>query len=140
MGLSPEYDAWFTSVRSKAEAADAESVGETVLRDVFGAWDELPDVWRDVFTRNGPGLLAELRGGETTHNARLHELRVPALVVTAESSPAPIRRGSEALAHALPRARDVHVQGDHAIDPAGPQVLAFVSELVAAAAAAGIRA
>ncbi|HJS49224.1 MAG TPA: hypothetical protein VJ745_02790, partial [Gaiellaceae bacterium] len=54
-----------------------QSVGEVVIREVFGAWEELPDLWRDVFTMNGPALLAEVRGGETTDNARLGELRVP---------------------------------------------------------------
>ena len=136
IGLAPEYDAWFTSVRSKAEHVEPSAVGETVLRDVFGAWEELPDVWRDVLTQNGPALLAELRGGETTDNSRLHELSVPALVVTAESSPEPIRLGSEALARAIPQARHVRVGGDHAIDPAGQDVLGFVEEVLRTAARA----
>ena len=133
-GLSPEYDAWFDSLAETVEQTAAtrgvQSVGEVVIREVFGAWEELPDLWRDVFTMNGPALLAEVRGGETTDNARLGELRVPTLVVTAEDSPEPIRRGSEALEHALPHARKARVGGDHAIDPAGPDVLSFVSELV----------
>jgi hypothetical protein len=106
-------------------------VGEDVIRAVFGAWDELPEVWRTVFTANGQALLAEVRGGETTDNARLGELSVPALVVTADASPVPIQRGSEALAHALPQAKHIRVGGDHAIDPAGPDVLSFVSEVSA---------
>lgn len=132
MGLSPEYDAWFVAVRARCENVPVDQVGETVIREVFGAWDELPTQWRDVFTANGPALLAELRGGERTDTDRLGELGVPTLVLTAESSPDPIRRGSEALARALPRARHVHVGGDHAVDPAGPDVLAFVADLVAA--------
>lgn len=129
MGLSPEYDDWFTTLRAKAEAVEREAVGETILRDVFGAWDELPDAWREVFSHNGPALLAEMRGEERTDNDRLQELRVPALVVTADASPQPIRDASLALARALPQARSVRVGGDHAIDPASPEVLAFVSEL-----------
>jgi esterase len=129
MGLDSEYDAWFASVLTKAEAVAPHMVGESVMREVFGAWEELPDAWRDVFTRNGPALLAELRGGERTDVDRFGALRVPALVVTAEDSPAPIRRASEALARALPHARSVAVGGGHAIDPAGPDVLRFVSEL-----------
>jgi pimeloyl-ACP methyl ester carboxylesterase len=130
MGLSADYDAWFATVRAKAEAVHPDSVGETVLREVFGAWEELPQVWRDVFTRNGPALLAELRGEERTDNSSLAQLRVPALVVTADASPDPIRHASEELGNALPQARSVRVGGDHAIDPAGPDVLAFVSEIV----------
>jgi pimeloyl-ACP methyl ester carboxylesterase len=130
MGLSPEYDAWFSALRDQAEAVEPEAVGEVVMRDVFGAWEELPSTWRDVFSRNGPALLAELRGGERTDNDRFGQLGVPTLVVTAEASPDPIRRCSEALGRALPGARSVAVGGDHAIDPAGPQVLQFVAELV----------
>jgi pimeloyl-ACP methyl ester carboxylesterase len=133
-GLSPEYDEWFESLAETVVLAAAEqgpeAIGEVVIREIFGAWEELPDVWRDVFTVNGPALLAEIRGGETIDNARLAELIVPTLVVTAEDSPEPIRRGSEAVGRALPRARKAHVGGGHAIDPAGPDVIEFVSELV----------
>jgi esterase len=136
-GLSPAYDEWFASLAEEVERAAAVrgvgAVGEAVIRGVFGAWEELPDVWRDVFTMNGEALLAEVRGGETTDNARLGELSVPALVVTAEASPEPIQEGSEALARAIPQARHVHVAGDHAIDPAGPDVLEFVAEVLTAA-------
>ena len=102
MGLSAEYDAWFASLRAKVEAVEADAVGEVVLREVFGAWEELPRVWRDVFTANGPALLAELRGEERTDIGRLGELHVPTLVVTADASPQPIRDASEALARAVP--------------------------------------
>jgi pimeloyl-ACP methyl ester carboxylesterase len=129
MGLSADYDAWFTSLRARLEAVEVDAVGETVVREIFGAWEELPQMWRDVFTTNGPALLAELRGEERTDNLRLGELRVPALVVTADASPQPIRDASEALARLIPQARSVRVAGDHAIDPAGPYVLTFVSEV-----------
>lgn len=133
MGLSPEYDAWFTSLGARLEGVDVDAIGETVLREVFGAWEELPGVWRDVFTANGPALLAELRGEERlSEDAHLDELSVPALVVTADGSPEPIQRASEALARALPGARAVRVGGDHAIDPGGAEVRAFVAELVSA--------
>ncbi|HSD10645.1 MAG TPA: alpha/beta fold hydrolase [Candidatus Binatia bacterium] len=130
MGLSSEYDKWFVSVRAAAEDVEPDAVGETVLRAVFGAWEELPEIWRDVFTRNGPALLAELRGEERTDNNRLGELSVPSLVVTANDSLEPIRLGSEALARALPSARHARVGGDHAIDPAGTEVTDFVSALI----------
>jgi pimeloyl-ACP methyl ester carboxylesterase len=130
LGLSPEYDDWFAAVLHTAEGAATDAIGEAVLRAVFGAWDELPGTWREVFSANGPALLAELRGGERTANERLHELSVPALVVTAEGSPAPIRRASEALGRVLPSAQSVRVGGDHAIDPAGQFVLDFVSSLL----------
>jgi esterase len=136
MGLSPDYDDWFASLHAIIEQVVAEHgvdrVGETVLREVFGAWEELPEVWRDVFNANGPALLAEIRGGERlSDNGRLAQLRMPTLVVTADDSPEPIQRGSEALAGALPHARSARVGGGHAIDPAGPDVLSFVEEVLA---------
>lgn len=132
MGLSAAYDAWITALGARLETVETDAVGETVVREVFGAWEDLPREWREVFTANGPALLAEVRGEERTANERFVELSVPALVVTASLSPGPIREASEALARALPGARAASVGGDHAIDPAGPDVRAFVSELVAA--------
>lgn len=136
MGLSPEYDEWFTSLHATIEEVvaehDVDRVGENVLREVFGAWEELPEVWRAVFSANGPALLAEVRGGERLSDVgRLVRLRIPALVVTADDSPEPIQRGSEALARALPDARSVRVGGGHAIDPAGPDVVSFVEDVLA---------
>lgn len=136
IGLSPEYDAWFEELRENVETTATErgvdAVGETLLRAVFGAWEELPKAFREVFTSNGQALLAEIRGGESTDSSRLDEIRVPTLVVTAADSPTEFRLASEAVARALPHARSVEVGGGHAIDPAGPDVLAFVSELARA--------
>jgi pimeloyl-ACP methyl ester carboxylesterase len=130
MGLVAAYDAWFGELLAHAEDAPSDRVGEAVMRQVFGAWEELPDEWQALFTANGPALLAELRGGERTDNDRFGELRVPALVVTAEESPEAIRRCSEALAAALPGARAVVVEGGHAIDPAGDEVRQFVQAIL----------
>jgi esterase len=136
LGISHEYDEWFASLHASVERVvserGVEHVRETVLREVFGAWEELADVWRDVFTTNGPALLAEVRGGERlSDDATLAELRVPTLVLTAEDSPAPIQRCSEALGRALPHARAARVEGGHAIDPAGPDVLRFLEDVLA---------
>jgi len=141
-GLSAEYDDWFTSLQGSVEQVaserGAERVGEIVLREVFRAWEGLPRVWRDVFTANGPALLAEVSGGERlSDNGRLADLRTPALVVTADDSPEPLRRGSEALGRALPHARSVRVEGGHAIDPAGTDVLRFLEDVLAADGATG---
>lgn len=141
MGLSPEYDDWFTALHATLDEAVAErgpeAVGEVVFREVFGGWEEFPEVYRKVFTENGPALLAEVRGGERTDNALLSGLDVPTLVVAAEDSPEPLRHGAEALQRALPKARSARVGGDHAIDPAGPEVTAFVAEVLAARAGVG---
>lgn len=135
LGLDGGYDRWFELLRATADALAAEGraddVGEAVMRDVFGTWEGLPDALREVFTQNSRALLAELRGGERTDLSRLHELRVPALVVTADDSPEAIRAASDALAAAVPGARHARVSGGHAIDPAGRQVVEFVTELIA---------
>jgi esterase len=137
-GLSREYDEWFSSLGEALEATvsahGADAVGQTVVREVFGAWEELPSTFRDVFTANGRALLAEVRGDEITDYGRASELRVPALVLTAEASPEPLRLGSEAVGRAIPHARSVLVAGDHAIDPAGSEVIAFVADVLATAA------
>ena len=133
IGLAPEYDAWFDELQQTLEATaaarGADAVGEATLRAVFGAWEELPEAFREVFTSNGQALLAEVRGGESTDVDRLDRIRAPALVVTAEDSPAEFRLASEAVARAIPHARSIVVGGGHAIDPAGPGLLAFVAEL-----------
>jgi esterase len=135
MGLSPEYDAWFESLRAGldelAAAGRVEAVGEAVLRDVLGAWEELPAELRAIFMENGQALLAEVRGGERiTDLADLRRLRVPTLIVSGEDSPAPLQHATAALERALPQARAIRVPGGHAIDPAGPEIVAFVSELI----------
>jgi pimeloyl-ACP methyl ester carboxylesterase len=135
MGLSHEYDEWFATLRERLEALAAtgriDAVGEAVIREVFGAWEELPRSFRDVFTANGQALLAEIRGGERlTNAAELATLEVPTLILAAEDSPEVFQRENEALEQALPQARAIRVGGDHAIDPAHPEVLRFVRELL----------
>ena len=132
MGLDPDYDAWFDALRATAETAPTGRVGEAVMREIFGAWEELPDTWREIFTANGAALLAELRGGERTDTNALQGLRVPTLVVTAEDSPPTVRDASEALGRAIPQAHAVRVSGGHAIDPAGDEVLDFVRQVIGA--------
>ena len=106
-----------------------DAVGETVIREVLGAWEELPESVRTIFTENSAAFLAEIRGGERLANASgLGALPVPTLIVGADDSPGPIQHGTDGLVQALPQAQFVRVGGGHVIDPAGPEVLAFVSE------------
>jgi pimeloyl-ACP methyl ester carboxylesterase len=133
MGLSPEYDEWFLALAATLEEVVAErgvdAAGETVIREVLGAWEELPDPVRTLFAENSPAFLAEIRGGERLTDASgLAALGVPTLVVGAEDSSGPIQHGTDGLVQALPQAQFVSVGGGHVIDPAGPEVLAFVSE------------
>jgi pimeloyl-ACP methyl ester carboxylesterase len=134
MGLSREYDEWFLSLAATLEQVVAErgvdAVAETVLLEVLGAWEELPEAYRDVFTANAPALLAEIRGGERlTDNSGLGALGAPTLVVAADDSPESLQHGTDGLVQALPQARVVRVGGGHVIDPA---VLTFVKEHIGA--------
>jgi pimeloyl-ACP methyl ester carboxylesterase len=133
MGLSREYDEWFQALAATLEQVVAErgvdAVGETVIREVLGAWEELPDSVRTIFAGNSAAFLAEIRGGERlTDTSGLGTLQIPTLIVGAEDSAEPIQQGTAGLVQALPQAHFVRVGGGHVIDPAGPAVLAFASE------------
>ena len=73
-GLSAEHDAWVAAVTEKVERAAAEQgmgvVGETLIREVLGEWEGLPRELREMFSANGPAILAELRGDLGIERAR----------------------------------------------------------------------
>ena len=52
------------------------------------------------------------------------------LLVSAADSPPEFHEAPAALAAAIPNARTAKVGGGHLIDPAGPDVLAFVEEVL----------
>ncbi|HSI97749.1 MAG TPA: alpha/beta hydrolase [Gaiellaceae bacterium] len=133
-GLSPETDAWGEALTAKLVQTVAErgidAVGETFIRDVLEMWEELPAEWREMFTANGPAIMAEVRGGDLVVDAaRLAEIRVPTLVVSGTDSAEEFRRVADVLADAIPHARAARVAGGHLVDPTDRAVLAFVSEL-----------
>jgi pimeloyl-ACP methyl ester carboxylesterase len=98
---------------------------------VLGDWDGLPEHLREMFTANGPAILAELRGEElVTEAAELEQLSVPTLLVSASESPKAFREVTDALAAAIPGARGVRVGGGHMVSPADPSVLAFVADVL----------
>jgi pimeloyl-ACP methyl ester carboxylesterase len=145
--LSPEAERWEAALAERVLAAAArgiDTVGEVLLREVLGdaGWEQLPAPVQGMFTANGPAILAELRGGGLQAGAAaLAAIEQTTLLVAATDSPAPFRQATEALAAAIPHARTVLVDGGHLVDPAGPAVLGFVREVLAApgasAAAAG---
>ncbi|MGH2919519.1 MAG: hypothetical protein ACRDLS_13120 [Solirubrobacteraceae bacterium] len=57
----------------------------------------------------------------------------PTLLVAAAASPPEQREMTEAMAGVLSNARTALVGGGHLIDPAAPEVLAFIEELLARA-------
>jgi hypothetical protein len=71
LSLSGEFARWLADFHARLFAAaekDIGTVGEALLRGVLGddAWELLPETVRQVFTANGPAIVAEERGGMTT--------------------------------------------------------------------------
>jgi pimeloyl-ACP methyl ester carboxylesterase len=128
---------WIRELDERLEAAaerDIATVGETMVRGVLGeaAWEELPQAVREIFTANGPAILAEERGGLLeVSEAELGTIAQPTLIVAAEESPPAFAEATSLLAAAMPAAVVTWVGGDHLIDPAHPGVLAFVDEVLA---------
>ncbi len=86
-------------------------------------------------------MLAELRGKGLDLSAgprrftrdELAAIEMPVLVVSAQESPAPLRRVADRLSARLPDVRMARVAGGHFIDPAAPPVLAFIDRYAATA-------
>ncbi len=135
VGLFAEYDAWVDATIEKVERASSErgidAVGETLIREVLGEWEELPGELRELISANGPAILAELRGGVlAVDRAQLEALRRPTLLVSATDSPEAFRQVMDELARGIPGARAVRVGGGHLVNPADPSVLEFVAEVL----------
>jgi esterase len=136
--LAPAAAAWVDGLgdrlRAVASQAGVEAVGEALITAVAGeeVWRSFPDEWRRVVTENGPAILAEL-GGEwwlEADTAALATIEQPVLLVAAADSPPEFHEPIDALARALPNGRTVLVGGGHIIDPAAPEVLAFIGEVL----------
>lgn len=105
-----------------------------MIGEVLGeaAWDAFPDEVRRSLPQNGPALLAELWYVDEVMPAAAAFATIdrPTLLVAASESPPEQRKMTEAMADALPDARTALVAGGHLIDPAAPEVLAFVEEVL----------
>jgi pimeloyl-ACP methyl ester carboxylesterase len=134
--LAPAAAAWVDALadrlREVAAQAGVDAVAEALIGEVAGrdAWRSFPDEVRRTLSGNGPAILAELAGewwlqADATALAALEQ---PVLVVMAADSPPEFHEPPRALADALPNARAVLVGGGHLIDPAAPEVLAFVEQ------------
>lgn len=142
--VDAEALAWAGELRRRVLAAAANDPGaaaEAVIREALGGevWDTLPDGLRSMFAATSPAVLAEIRGRgldlsdgpPALSEEALRQIRQPTLLVSAEDSPAALRRVNERLAALLPASESVLVPGGHLIDPAHPAVLAFVRALSA---------
>jgi esterase len=137
--LAPAAAAWVDALadrlREVAAQDGVDAVAEALISDVAGesAWRSFPEDLRRIMSRNGPAILAEIQGEWwlQADAAALATIAQPALLVAAVDSLPALREPTEALAHALPNARTAVVGGGHLIDPAAPQVLAFIEEVLA---------
>jgi esterase len=138
--LSADAAGWLEALAEEAYAAaarDEASVAETVIAAVAGedAWSSLPEKARDIFTANGPAVVAELRGGfPEVDVAQLAAIDRPTLLVAAKESLQPgYGEVTGRMAEAMPSARVEWVEGGHLIDPAHPVVLDFLDQVMPSA-------
>ena len=138
LGLSPGGLEWsrrlLERVREVADRDGVDAVYKAVIDEVMGegVWESFPEKVQGVLTANGPALLAELTyvDQEMPDAAAFVTITVPALLVAASDSPPEQRDMTEKMAEVLPNARLVRVGGGHLVDPAGPEVLQFIEEVV----------
>lgn len=135
--LLPVSAEWTRRFRDRlhevATKSGEDAIGEELIRELAGegAWDSLPHEVRRVFTHNGSAVLADLEGEWLKADAAaLAAIEQPVLLIAATDSPPQFREPNEAMADALPNARSALVGGGHLIDPAAPEVLAFIEEVV----------
>jgi pimeloyl-ACP methyl ester carboxylesterase len=134
---------WTRGVAERMRAVAAErgidAVGRALIEEVVGkgAFASMPVVVQEMFTHNGPAIVAELSGEWLlADRAVIAEIEQPVLLVSAADSRPELRQPDEVMAALLPDARTALVAGGHLIDPAAPPVLAFVEEVLAGRLAA----
>jgi esterase len=138
LGLSPVGLEWTKGLdermRKVAAQDGVDAVYEALIDEVMGegVWDSFPVEVRRVLSQNGPALLAELHYVEEAmpDAAAFATIDVPALLVAASDSPPEQRDMTERMAEVLPNARLVRVGGVHLVDPASPEVLAFIEDAI----------
>lgn len=112
---------------------DIDSVARAVVHDVMGdgAWEELPESMREIFTANGPAIVAELSAGYPDVTVeQLAQVAQPTLLVAARGSRFDYAEVTSIAAAAMPSARVEWVDGGHMVDPADPVVRRFVDEVL----------
>ncbi len=135
---APAVAAWVDRLTDRllgvAAREGVDAVAKALITEVAdeSAWLTFPDEIRRLVESNGPAILAELHGEWwlNADAAALATIHQPTLLVAAADSPPEFREPVEALAAALPNARTALVGGGHLIDPAAPEVLAFIEEVL----------
>jgi pimeloyl-ACP methyl ester carboxylesterase len=135
--LSESATRWLEDLEQQVFAAAEDDIGtvaETLLRGVLGdaVWEGLALPAQEIFTANGPAIVAELRGGPLDVGVeQLGTIAQPTLLVAAKDSPPAFAEVTDVLAEAMPSARVEWIDGGHLINAAHPAVLAFVDEVLA---------
>jgi pimeloyl-ACP methyl ester carboxylesterase len=135
--LSESAMRWVAALEHELLAAaeeDMTTVAETLIRGVAGdgVWEGFPEEARQIFTDNGPAIVAELRGGLLEIGmGELGSITQPTLLVGGTESLPAFIEVTEVMAKAMPRAKVEWVEGRHLINPAHPAVLAFDDEVLA---------
>jgi len=144
LSLSPEAAAWEHSLSARVQAAaddDIETVAETLIRGVLGddSWEAFPAQIKQMFSDNGPAILAELNGGSLqVDSAALATIEVPTLLVAGADSPEAFRQVTDVTAAAIPNARTALVEGGHLLNPTHLAVIDFIGETLATREAGSI--
>ena len=103
--LDPEAKRWADDLNARLRAAEPERVGETLIEAAAGpgGWEALPAEARELFTANGPAILAEVEGlNADLDEAALSAIEHPTLIVSAAESPEGLQRVAARLASLLP--------------------------------------
>lgn len=135
--LSEAFMQWDADLAERAFAAaevEVSTVAEAVFRSVLGdaGWEEMPEPAKQIFTANGPAIVAEFRGGPLDVSAeQLGTIVQPTLLVAGDDSPPEFAEVTNLMAAAMPGAKVEWVEGGHLINPAHPAVLGFVDEVFA---------
>jgi esterase len=137
--LAPATAEWVDALADRlhhvAAQAGVDAVAEALIGEVLGesAWRSFPEELRRILIQNGPAILAEVQGDwwPAADAAALAAIEQPTLLVAATDSRPELREPTEALALALPNARTALVSGGHLINPAAPEVLAFIEDVLA---------
>ena len=120
-------------MRRIASQSGVDAIGEALIDEIVGegAWNSFPDEVRRIFTHNGVAVLADLQGEWLRPDTdALAAIDQPVLLVGATDSPPEFRDPNEVMAQALPNARRAQIAGGHLIDPAAPEVLTFIEEIL----------
>jgi esterase len=136
LSMSQAGTQWWAQIAERmytAAEVDMNTVAETFLREVLGdaTWEGFSEPAKQMFTGNGPAIVAELRGGDLDLSAeQLASIAHPTLLVAATDSSPAFAEATNILASAMPSAQVEWVDGGHLIDPTHPAVLGFIDDVV----------